>query len=93
MDANRRTAEAWDAASGWVLFAGMVVALGLVAGVAGWAAGNFQMVGILLGCAVLSAIVAVAMWGVLRWGIEDVPRVEHTTLQRLRAESGFKRAA
>ncbi len=71
METDRRTAEAWDAARGWVLFAGMVAALGTIVGAAGWAAGNFQAVGILLGCAVASAIVAVAMWGVLRCGIDE----------------------
>jgi hypothetical protein len=79
VETDRRTAEAWDAARGWVLFAGMVAALGTIVGAAGWAAGNFQAVGILLGCAVVSAIVAVAMWGVLRWGIEEqsASTVEH----------------
>ena len=71
METGRRTAEAWDAARGWILFAGIVVALGAIVGSAGWAAASFQTVGIVLGCAVVSSILAVATWGVLRWGIEE----------------------
>jgi len=90
---ENKAAEAWDAASGWLLFAGVVAVLGAVVAAAGWAAGTFETVGIVLGCAVLSTIVAVAARGLLRWGIEDMPAVERVTVDRLRREAHLKRAA
>jgi hypothetical protein len=92
MESSRR-AEAWDAASGALLFAGIVTALGGAVALIGWAAGNIETVGILAGCAVLSAMVAVAVRGLLRWGIEDVPVVEGATLERIRHDARMKRAA
>ena len=92
MERSRR-AEAWDAASGVLVFAGMVAALGSAVALIGWAAGNIETVGIVVGCAVLSAIVAVAVRGLLRWGIEDVPMVETATLERIRHDARMKRAA
>jgi len=92
MEASRK-AEAWDAAKGGLVFTGIVVSLGAMAAVAGWAAGNVETVGIVLGCAVLSAIVAVAVRGLLRWGIDDTPMVEAATLERIRHDARLNRAA
>lgn len=90
---EHRAAEVWDAASGWLLFAGLVVVLGAMVGVAGWAAGNVETIGIVLGCGVLSAVLAVAVRGLLRWGIEDTPTVEAATLRRIRSDARLNRAA
>jgi hypothetical protein len=76
-----------------LVFAGIVVALGAAAAIAGWAAGNVQTIGIVVGCAVLSAIVAAAVRGLLRWGIDDTPAVTQVTLDRLRHDTRMKRAA
>jgi len=92
MEASRK-AEAWDAASGWLLFAAIVVALGAAVALAGWAAGNIETIGIVVGCATLSAVLAVGVRGLLRWGIEDVATVERGTLDRLRHDARMKHAA
>ena len=92
MEADRR-AEAWDAARGWVLFAGMVAALGAVAGLAGWVAGNIETAGIVVGCAVLSAIVAMAMRGLFRWGIDEPVAAKSVVSTESVPSAGFRRAA
>jgi predicted lysophospholipase L1 biosynthesis ABC-type transport system permease subunit len=95
----RRTAsdstfsEALDAASGGLLFFALVVAIGALVGLAGWAAGTYPMVGILFGCATLSTLVASAVWGILHWGVDDAVPVKRSPARQ--AESGvrFNRAA
>jgi hypothetical protein len=75
-----------------VLFAAMVAVMGAAAGAAGWAAGTFTTAAIVLGCAVLSAIVAVAMWGVMHWGERPGPTVAEPQAPRTQP-AGYKTAA
>lgn len=85
--------EALDAASGGVLFAALVVCVGGVVGVAGWAVGNYPTVGLLVGCATLSALVASAVWGVLRWGIDEPVAPTRVPVAKRHSGSAVKRAA
>jgi hypothetical protein len=84
--------EALDAASGGLVFAMLVAIMGAVAGLAGWAAGVFPTATILLGCAVLSALIASAVWGVLHWGVDEPLMADDFAVQR-DDRHGFRHAA
>ena len=63
--------EALDAASGGLVFVALAAVLGTIVGVAGWAAATYATAALLLGCAVISAIVGAAVWGLLHWGVDE----------------------
>lgn len=84
--------EAFDAASGGLLFGAFVVVIGGLVAVAGWAVGNYPTVGIILGCAVLSTLVASAVWGILHWGIDE-PMTVQPTATRKPDRAPFRQAA
>ena len=90
---DSKRAEALDAATGPAVFAVIVATMGAIVGVAGWAAGTYTTVAVVLGCAVGSAIVTALMWGVLHWGIDEPVDAQAATTDRQEEATDFRHAA